>query len=121
MEINNQETPKQDNGVIFGLSPLATIVNAYVLIFLNEVIWVLYALNQYSHGVAMDVPWLIHLPLSILAMIMLIKWTDNKYELGREMSHRGFRLRMVFGFMIPFLVQTLFKVTLAILLFPLFS
>lgn len=121
MEINNQETPKQIDKVIFGLSPLATIINAYVLIFINEVIWVLYALNQYSHGVPMDVPWLIHVPLSILAMIMLFKWTDNKYELGREMSHRGFRLRMVFGFMIPFLVQTLFKVTLAILLFPLYS
>lgn len=116
---NNLEPQK----LFFGLSPKATFINSIVIAVLGQLLWSIVAVSQISleslEQPAPDVPWYYNLPLSILSIIMLLRWIDFKYKIGKlEFSARSFKFHML-GIIGMSIVQMFVKIFFLIILLAL--
>lgn len=115
MEKNTEEK----NTLIFGLSPKATIINALVLLALSQFIWSLIIFNQYKMHEEISVSWYIDLPLTVLSIIMMLRWVDYRFNLNTEgLDHKSFRVRLV-ATLILFLIGYILKILFSLALFSL--
>lgn len=83
------QEPNQEPKLIFGLSPKATIIHAFVMAFLSQLFWALKFCEQIPAGIDYanppqgleftdNVPWYYTLPCTILAVILASSWMDYK-------------------------------------------
>lgn len=97
-----QETPPK---IIFGLSPRATIINAFVLAFLGQLFWVLSYLSQlpanfdFKHvpddfKMVDNVPLYYDMPLTIIAIVMGLTWIQYVYKIeNNDYSWRAIKYK----------------------------
>lgn len=117
---NPQVNPEQSDKVIFGLSPKATIINAIVISILSQLFWVISVASQISANPnskeAVNVPWYYDMPLSILSILMVMKWIEHVYKIDKnDRSLRALRYRFVYGVCLTSVFQLFVKVILLVL------
>lgn len=116
METNNEE--KQV--LIFGLSPKATLINAFVLALIAQLIWALVATWQIAHKTEVNIPWYYDLPINVLSLVMFLNWIDYKFQLPKgEFTWRTFKYRFIYGILSMMVFHYVLKLVFLILLFPL--
>lgn len=96
----NSEDKKK---IVFGLYPLAALINSLVLMVLAQLIWTLRYIQLISsgattlNGLHISVAWYYDVPILCVAMYMLTKWVEYYYKLSKsDRSWRAFRLRYFF-------------------------
>lgn len=83
---------KENNKVIFGLSPRATIINAIVLFLIGQLFWGLKFMQQFPEGffdmknppadfqVHDNVPWYFNWPFFVIALFMTLRWIRYTFK-----------------------------------------
>lgn len=117
----NMETKK--NKIIFGLSPKAALINAFLLLLLSQIFWALVFFQQFPDGMDLsniptdfkvdNVPWYYTLPLSLLSMIIISSWIQYKYDVPRgDFSLRTLKYDayMIGGFIIVSSIMRFFVI-----------
>ena len=114
--------------LIFGLSAKATIINAIILVFISQLFWTLKFIQQIPNGVDIkslppleSVPWYYYIPISILAMIMALKWVEHTFDIkSGDYSWRAIKYKYIY-FLLALLIISSFAKFLFLLLFVTFN
>ena len=122
--MEQENTPK----LIFGLSPRATIINAFVLLFFGQLFWVLCFLTQFPIGfdfsnvpadfkIVDNVPWYYDMPPTVLAIVMGLSWVQYTYKIeNNDYSWRAIKYKYIYLLGGMFLSQSVMKFFLLMLL-----
>jgi hypothetical protein len=86
--------------IVFGLYPLAVLINSLVLMVLAQLIWTLRYIQLIPpgattlNGLHISVAWYYDVPILCVAMFMLTRWVEYYYKLSKsDRSWRAFGLR----------------------------
>jgi len=119
-----QKNNTQPQVLMFGLSPKATLINSIVISILAQLIWAIVVTSQVDLNSIdtqpINVPWYYDLPLSVLSILMLIKWIEFRFNIAKfEMTFRAFRYRFIYGLLLMTIFQMLLKVFFVLLILSL--
>lgn len=97
------EENTQDSKLIFGLSPLATALNAFLLTILSGLFNAVYFCVHFESNqidlvnTKVENPWYITFPLFVVAWIMIAKYIDWRYEVSElTFSLRHFLRKLIY-------------------------
>ncbi len=116
-----QETPVR---LIFGLSPIATIINSIVLVFISSLIYSVRLLEQVPAGMNISslpenfkfsevVPWYYDMPITVLAIVLGLSWVEYTFKLNtKDFNWKSIRYRYLYLVGGLMLLQSFFKIIL---------
>lgn len=119
-----QDKPK----LIFGLSPLATFINALVFLFFSQVFYALKFLSQIPEGLSYkdlsddfkfvdNVPFYYDMPLLCLSIVMGLRWVEYKFKVPYgDMSWKAVRFKYIYLLSTIILLEFLFRFLILITL-----
>lgn len=123
--MSEQETPTR---LIFGLSPIATITNSIVLVFISSLLYSIKLLSQIPIGMNLKnlpenfkfsevVPWYYDMPITILAIILGFSWIEYTFKLDtKKFNWRTVRYKYLYLIGGLFILQGFFRIIILIIL-----
>jgi hypothetical protein len=120
-----QKTPPK---IIFGLTPRATIINAFIILFIGQFIWSYAFVQQIPLGfdinnvpkdfkLDINVPWYYDLPFIILSVIMGLTWVQHVYKIEKgDFSWRAIKYKYIYLLGSLFIASNIMKFILLIIL-----
>jgi len=96
-------------GLIFGLAPLAALVNAVIMSILSGVFWSISFLKQIPdgfkfssakqlQGLDISIPWYYDMPFIVLSMLLLFSWIEYKFKIPPgELSLKAIIYKYFYG------------------------
>ena len=114
---------EQDKKIIFGLSPVATLVNSFLLITLNQLIWAIKYIKIIPAGtkdlntINVEVPWYYDFPLDMLVIFMVWKWVESKYDIKPgELTWKSVKFKYIYTIFFIWALSQLVRFNFLILL-----
>ena len=114
--------------LIFGLSPLATLLNALVFLATSSLFVVCSLIYQLPTGYdfldpstpipKISIPWYIDFPLWMLSIVMLLRWVEYTFNIAiGDYSLRAILYRYVYLLLFVFLYTSTIKLILLLIFF----
>ena len=119
--MSEQEAPVK---LMFGLSPLATIINSIVLVFISSLIYSVKLFEQVPDGMNIYnlpenfkfsevVPWYYDMPITIMAIVLGLSWVEYTFKLDiKNFNWKSVRYRYLYLVGGILILQAFFKIIL---------
>jgi len=119
--MSEQEAPVK---LMFGLSPLATIINSIVLVFISSLIYSVKLFEQVPDGMKIYnlpenfkfskvVPWYYDMPITIMAIVLGLSWVEYTFKLDiKNFNWKSVRYRYLYLVGGILILQAFFKIIL---------